>query len=90
MKAALKSLVLLSQVGGGASWAILGKMHELGEGEKAAHQGVVDYAAQIGVDHFVSVGTDLFQDAERKEISNEMSFHNCKDLDAVLQLSNNF
>jgi UDP-N-acetylmuramoyl-tripeptide--D-alanyl-D-alanine ligase len=31
MKAAMKSLVLLSQVGGGSSWAIIGKMHELGE-----------------------------------------------------------
>lgn len=90
MKAALKSLVLLSQVGGGASWAILGKMHELGNAEKAAHQEVVEFAAQIGVDHFVSVGTDLYERQAQKEISNEMSFHNCQDLSAVLQLANNF
>jgi UDP-N-acetylmuramoyl-tripeptide--D-alanyl-D-alanine ligase len=89
MKAALKSLVLLSQVGGGAAWAILGKMHELGESEKTAHQEVVEFAAQIGVDHFVSVGTDLYQPLQ-KEMSLEMSFHYCQDLSAVLQLADNF
>jgi UDP-N-acetylmuramoyl-tripeptide--D-alanyl-D-alanine ligase len=90
MKAALKSLVLLSQVGGGSSWAILGKMHELGEIEKSAHLEIVKYAAQIGVDHLVSVGTDLYGMENSKEILQEMSFHNCVDLTAVLELSNNF
>ncbi len=90
MKAALRSLVLLSQVGGGASWAILGKMHELGDSEKSAHEEVTKYAAEIGVDHFVSFGTDLYKIAGSKELSNEMSFHKCNDLSAVLELSNNF
>lgn len=90
MKAALKSLVLLSQVGGGSSWAILGKMHELGEIEKSAHLEIVKYAAQIGVDHLVSVGTDLYGIENSKEILQEMSFHKCLDLSAVLELSNNF
>jgi UDP-N-acetylmuramoyl-tripeptide--D-alanyl-D-alanine ligase len=90
MKAALKSLVLLSQVGGGASWAIVGKMHELGEMEKSAHLEIVKYAAQIGVDHLVSVGTDLYGVENTKELLQEMSFHKCNDLSAVLELSNNF
>jgi UDP-N-acetylmuramoyl-tripeptide--D-alanyl-D-alanine ligase len=90
MKAALKSLVLLSQVGGGASWAIVGKMHELGEMEKSAHLEIVKYAAQIGVDHLVSVGTDLYGAENTKELLQEMSFHKCNDLSAVLELSNNF
>lgn len=90
MKAALKSLVLLSQVGGGASWAIVGKMHELGEMEKSAHLEIVKYAAQIGVDHLVSVGTDLYGTENSKELLQEMSFHKCNDLSAVLELSNNF
>ncbi len=51
---------------------------------------MVEYAAQIGVDHFVSVGTDLYEHQMQKETSHEMSFHNCKDLDAILQLSSNF
>ena len=90
MKAALKSLVLLSQVGGGASWAIIGKMHELGEMEKSAHLEIVKYAAEIGVDHLVSVATDLYGAGDSKELLQEMSFHKCNDLSAVLELSNNF
>lgn len=90
MKAALKSLVLLSQVGGGSSWAIIGKMHELGEMEKSAHLEIVKYAAQLGVDHLVSVATDLYGTGESKDLLQEMSFHNCIDLAAVLELANNF
>jgi UDP-N-acetylmuramoyl-tripeptide--D-alanyl-D-alanine ligase len=90
MKAALKSLVLLSQVGGGSSWAILGKMHELGEIEKSAHLEIVKFAAEIGVDHLVSVGTDLYGTENTEEILKDMSFHKCNDLPAVLELSNNF
>jgi UDP-N-acetylmuramoyl-tripeptide--D-alanyl-D-alanine ligase len=65
-------------------------MHELGEGEKSAHQEVAKYAAEIGVDHFVSFGTELYEIADLKEFSSEMSFHKCNDLAAVLELSNNF
>ena len=90
MKAALKSLVLLSQVGGGSSWAILGKMHELGDIEKSAHLEIVKFAAEIGVDHLVSVGTDLYGTENTEEILKDMSFHKCNDLPAVLKLSNNF
>jgi UDP-N-acetylmuramoyl-tripeptide--D-alanyl-D-alanine ligase len=90
MKAAMKSLVLLSQVGGGSSWAIIGKMHELGEMEKSAHLEIVKYAAQLGVDHLVSVATDLYGTGDSKELLQEMSFHYCKDLAAVLELADNF
>lgn len=90
MKAALKSLVLLSQVGGGVSWAIIGKMHELGEMEKLAHLEIVKFAAEIGVDHLVSVATELYGVGSEKELLRDMSFHKCKDLAAVLELSNNF
>jgi UDP-N-acetylmuramoyl-tripeptide--D-alanyl-D-alanine ligase len=90
MKAAIKSLVLLSQVGGGASWAIVGKMHELGTSQMQGHLDVIKFAAQSGVDHFVSVGTDLYEAGNTPEILKEMSFYNCSNLDAVLQLSSNF
>jgi UDP-N-acetylmuramoyl-tripeptide--D-alanyl-D-alanine ligase len=65
-------------------------MHELGEGERNAHQEVAKHAAEIGVDHFVSVATDLYEIADLKELSGDMSFHKCNDLAAVLELSNNF
>ena len=60
MKAALQTLVHLTQERGGASWAILGKMHELGESERAEHLQIGRLASELGVDHLISVGTDLY------------------------------
>jgi len=60
VSAALRTLVLLTQERGGSSWAFLGKMHELGESESADHLGIGRLASELGVDHLVSVGTDLY------------------------------
>jgi len=60
VKAALQTLVHLTQERGGASWAILGKMHELGESERAEHLQIGRLASELGVDHLISVGTDLY------------------------------
>ena len=60
MQAALRTLTLLTQERGGSSWAFLGKMHELGESEAAEHLRVGRLASDLGVDHLVSVGTDLY------------------------------
>lgn len=96
MKAALKSLVILTQVSGGASWAILGKMHELGSTESERHLEVINYGAEMGVDHFVSAGCDLYggkgngNDQVLTERLAQMSFHYCQDHEAVLQLVSNF
>lgn len=90
MRAALKSLVLLSQVNGGATWAILGKMHELGDGEKHDHAEITKFAAEIGIDHLIAVGTQLYSLNNSKDLLKEMSFHYCAELAAVLQLASNF
>ena len=58
--AALRTLVLLTQERGGSSWAILGKMHELGESEREEHLRIGRLASELGVDHLVAVGTDLY------------------------------
>ena len=58
--AALRTLVLLTQERGGSSWAILGKMHELGASEREEHLRIGRLASELGVDHLVSVGTDLY------------------------------
>jgi UDP-N-acetylmuramoyl-tripeptide--D-alanyl-D-alanine ligase len=58
--AALRTLVLLTQERGGSSWAILGKMHELGESEREEHLQIGRLASELGVDHLVAVGTDLY------------------------------
>ena len=96
MKAAIKSLVVLTQISGGASWSILGKMHELGSTESERHLEVLKYGAEMGVDHFVAVGCDLYagtdidKNQNLKEILAQMSFHYCLDHNAVLQLVSNF
>ena len=90
MKAALKTLVLLSQENGGSSWAILGKMHELGAIEVEAHRQITMYCEEIGVDHLLSVGTDLYKFSKNESNLKNMVVHHCPNTDAVLELVSNF
>ncbi len=60
MQAALRTLTLLTQERGGSSWAFLGKMHELGESDTSEHLRIGRLASDLGVDHLVAVGTDLY------------------------------
>jgi UDP-N-acetylmuramyl pentapeptide synthase len=89
MKAALKTLILLSQESGGASWAILGKMHELGATEADGHKEVTAYSREIGVDHLLAVATDLYHDHQNQSDSEHMLLHNCSNPESVLQLVDN-
>ena len=56
MSAALRTLALLAQERGGASWAILGKMHELGASSATEHELIGKIASDIGIDHLISIG----------------------------------
>ena len=56
MAAALRTLALLAQERGGVSWAILGKMHELGESSSDEHQKIGKIAEDVGIDNLISVG----------------------------------
>ena len=89
MKAALKTLVMLSQESGGSSWAILGKMHELGSMESAGHFEVAQFAGQLGVDHLVSVAPAVYQESNIQSSDENMLIHNCSSAAAVLELVNN-
>ena len=89
MKAALKTLVMLSQESGGASWAILGKMHELGSKESSGHLEVAEFASQLGVDHLVSVAPAVYQESNNQSSDENMLIHNCSSAAAVLDLVNN-
>jgi UDP-N-acetylmuramoyl-tripeptide--D-alanyl-D-alanine ligase len=89
MQAALKTLTLLTQESGGSSWAILGKMHELGALEVQGHQGVTSYSREAGVDHLVAVATNLYQDDAKQSFTENMQQHNCLNAQAVLELVNN-
>lgn len=55
MAAALRALVLFAQERGGASWAFVGKMLELGESGPAASADIGTLAQEIGIDHLVIV-----------------------------------
>ena len=89
IKAALKTLVMLSQESGGASWAILGKMHELGSKESSGHLEVAEFASQLGVDHLVSVAPAVYQESNNQSSDENMLIHNCSSAAAVLELVNN-
>lgn len=89
MKAALKTLILLSQESGGTSWAILGKMHELGSNEVQGHREVTAYCREVGVDHLLAVATNLYQEVQDQSNSEHMLLHNCPNPESVLQLVSN-
>lgn len=82
--AALKTLALFAQERGGASWAFLGKMHELGESQAQSHQEIGRLAITLGIDHLVGVGTDLYNvDSEN------LSLHFASDIDAAMRIAEN-
>lgn len=56
MAAAIRTLALLAQERGGVSWAILGKMHELGASSAEEHQMIGKIASDIGIDNLISIG----------------------------------
>ena len=89
MAAALKTLVLLAQESGGRSWAFLGKMHELGELEGKAHLEIGRLASSLGVDHLVSIGTDLYFNGLEQEDESAMTIHNLLTQEAALVLFEN-
>jgi UDP-N-acetylmuramoyl-tripeptide--D-alanyl-D-alanine ligase len=64
MRAALAALVAIGD-GRRRTWAVLGRMAELGEDGAAAHAEVAAAARALGVDVLVAVGTDEYPDARR-------------------------
>jgi UDP-N-acetylmuramoyl-tripeptide--D-alanyl-D-alanine ligase len=84
MKAALDSLVLFAQERGGASWAFLGQMHELGPQSNALHASVAAHAHELGIDHLVSVGTRAF--AVGIPAMSPTTLHYCEDIEQALSL----
>ena len=89
--AALRTLVLLAQERGGETWAILGKMHELGESSIQEHQAIGRLASDIGVDHLVSVGTKDYLDAATDgEVGSEMVTHHYSDIPSALDVVKHF
>lgn len=69
MEAALFSLRLFAQERGGAAWAFLGKMHELGESSEQRHQDIGTLARDLTIDHLVAINA-------REYGANAMHFEN--------------
>ena len=57
MEAALYALRLFAQERGGAAWAFLGKMHELGASSSQAHESIGTLAQDLAIDHLVAINT---------------------------------
>lgn len=60
MAAAIRTLALFAQERGGASWAFLGKMHELGIESKSAHRKIGELSNSLGIDHLISINEEEF------------------------------
>ena len=90
--AALRTLALLAQERGGVSWAFLGKMHELGESEAVEHREVGRLASELGIDHLVCVGTNLYLDGLKLDFAagDEMTTHYFLTQEEALGISKHF
>jgi UDP-N-acetylmuramoyl-tripeptide--D-alanyl-D-alanine ligase len=74
--AALRTLALISQESGGVSWAILGKMQELGESSAAEHAAIGRLVCEIGIDNLVAVGIkDYLDDLDSMEDGGASAVH---------------
>ena len=74
--AALRTLALISQESGGVSWAILGKMQELGESSATQHAAIGRLACEIGIDNLVAVGIkDYLTDLDSIEEGDASEVH---------------
>jgi UDP-N-acetylmuramoyl-tripeptide--D-alanyl-D-alanine ligase len=60
MAAALRTLALFAQERGGSSWAVLGKMHELGPSENADHVAIGKLVSDLGIDQLVTVSMPAY------------------------------
>lgn len=85
MEAALSTLVLFAQERGGQSWAFLGKMHELGDEAPNSHAAIGVRAAEMGIDHLVCVGAEIY--ARDIPATSSTVVHDCVDISEALHFS---
>lgn len=87
MAAALRTLAHLTQERGGESWAFLGNMRELGESSDRAHADIATLAADLGIDHLVTVGADSYLLGVTKD--SQLSLHPCESKAEALEVARN-
>jgi UDP-N-acetylmuramoyl-tripeptide--D-alanyl-D-alanine ligase len=85
MAAALKTLVLFAQERGGAAWAFVGKMQELGESQAGQSLAIGTLAHEIGIDHLVVINAP-----EYGSPAGAMSVHHRSSIESALDLLEHF
>ena len=85
MAAALRTLVLFAQERGGAAWAFVGKMQELGESQAEQSRAIGTLAHELGIDHLVVINAP-----EYGSPFGAMSVHHHPTVESALKLLEHF
>lgn len=86
--AALQTLALFAQERGGESWALLGKMHELGESSAKDHAAIGTLASELGIDHLVCIAADEYAAALTEQ--GAISVHRYLNKSDAAEIAENF
>jgi UDP-N-acetylmuramoyl-tripeptide--D-alanyl-D-alanine ligase len=86
MAAALRTLALFAQERGGSSWAVLGKMHELGPSESADHLAIGKLVSDLGIDQLITVSMPAYGQGVASD--SETTVHEMDDKNLVVALLN--
>jgi UDP-N-acetylmuramoyl-tripeptide--D-alanyl-D-alanine ligase len=86
MAAALRTLALFAQERGGSSWAVLGKMHELGASENADHAAIGQLVSDLAIDHLLTVSMPAY--SQGVPVDSETKVHQLNDKNSVVNLLN--
>jgi UDP-N-acetylmuramoyl-tripeptide--D-alanyl-D-alanine ligase len=86
MAAALRTLALFAQERGGSSWAVLGKMHELGPSENADHVAIGKLVSDLGIDQLLTVSMPAYGQGVSSD--SETTVHEFNEKSSVVSLLN--
>ena len=86
MAAALRTLALFAQERGGSSWAVLGKMHELGPSENEDHVAIGKLVSDLGIDQLLTVSMPAYGQGVSSD--SETTVHDFSDKSSVVSLLN--
>ena len=84
--AALQTLVHFAQERGGSSWAVLGKMHELGPSENADHVAIGKLVSDLGIDQLLTVSMPAYGQGVSSD--SETTVHEFNEKSSVVSLLN--
>jgi UDP-N-acetylmuramoyl-tripeptide--D-alanyl-D-alanine ligase len=84
MAAALRTLALFAQERGGSSWAVLGKMHELGPSENADHAAIGQLVGDLAIDHLLTVSMPAY--GQGVSVGSETKVHELSDKNSAVTL----